>query len=146
MVLNKIEKLLEKYENGETSLAEEQELKDYFSQDTVANHLEKYQPMFKYFEMNKKEEFTKGVPFPNKRTINYKWISVAAVALIMLGFYVSKSYKANDLGTIKDPELAFDEISKSLEMISNHFNKGASTVGYLGEVEDATSIIFKSNH
>ena len=38
MVLNNIEKLIEKYDNGETTLKEEQQLKDYFSQQTVPPH------------------------------------------------------------------------------------------------------------
>lgn len=163
MVLDNIEKLLEKYENGETSLKEEQQLKNYFSLETVAPHLEIYKPIFTYFSENQQEQFTKDLPLPtdrflNKRKINYKWFSVAAVAVILIGLYFGNSFHTNDLGTIKNPELAFDEVSKSLEMISNHFNKGAATVGYLeevdkgratigylNEIENATSIIFKPN-
>ena len=160
MVLNNIEELLEKYENGETSLKEEQQLKNYFSQETVEPHLEIYKPMFDYFLVNQQEQFTKDVPLNPvaiKKSFNYKWISVAAVAVIMLGIYL-KSTINNDLGTIQDPELAFNEVSKSLEMISRNFNKGTSTLGYLeeydkgastleylSEIEKGTSIIFKKN-
>ena len=158
MVLNNIENLLEKYENGETSLKEEQQLKNYFSQEIVAPHLEIYKPMFTYFLVNKQEQFTKDVPLETKRNFNYKWISVAAVALLMLGFYFGTSIGQAELGTYEDPQLAFNEFSKSMEMISSKFNKGASTVGYLNEVnkgtstlgylnevENTTSIIFKRN-
>lgn len=155
MVLNSIDKLLEKYENGETSLKEEQVLKNYFSQDNVAPHLEHYKPMFAYFLGNQQEQYTKALPLKTKRTFNYKWLSVAAVAVIMLGVYFSQP---KDLGTIEDPELAFNEVSKQLAMISSHFNKGtsavnyldevnkgASTLNYLNEIENTTSIIFKKN-
>lgn len=157
MVLDNIEKLLEKYENGETSLKEEQQLKHYFKQETVAPHLEMYKPMFAYFLVNQQERFTKDVPLKTKRNFNYKWISVAAVAVLMLGFYFGTSIYGGDLGTYEDPELAFNEFSKSMEMISEKFNtgastvsylnevnKGASTLGYLNEIENATSIIFKN--
>jgi hypothetical protein len=158
MVLNNIEALLEKYENGETSLKEEQALKNYFSQETVAPHLEIYKPMFAYFLVNQQEQFTKDVPLNTKKVVNYKWISVAAaVAVLILGIHFS-STADNDLGTIQDPELAFNEVSKSLEMISKSFNKGTSTLGYLeaydkgastleylNEIEKGTSIIFKKN-
>lgn len=163
MVLNDIEKLLEKYENGETSLKEEQQLKNYFSQEIVAPHLEIYKPMFAYFLVNQQERFTKEVPLipiaiGTKKVINYKWISVAAVALVMLGIYLKSTLK-EDLGTINDPKIAFNEVSKSLEMISRNFNKGvstvnyldeyekgASTLGYLNEIEKGTNIIFKTNN
>jgi len=157
MVLDNIEKLLEKYENGETSLKEEQQLKHYFKKETVAPHLEMYKPMFAYFLVNQQERFTKDVPLKTKRNFNYKWISVAAVAVLMLGFYFGTSIYGGDLGTYEDPQLAFNEFSKSMEMISEKFNtgastvsylnevnKGASTLGYLNEIENATSIIFKN--
>ena len=160
MVLNSIEKLLEKYENGETSLKEEQQLKNYFSQETVAPHLEMYKPMFAYFKVNKQEQFTKALPLKTKKVFNYKWIAVAAVAVLTLGFYfktpVVSSYQEYAYGTYNNPEDALNEVTKQLEMISTHFNKGVSTVnyldevnkgtstlGYLNEIENTTSIIFK---
>jgi hypothetical protein len=140
MVLNNIEKLLEKYDNGETTLKEEQVLKNYFSSDTVAPHLEMYKPMFTYFLVNQQEQFTKDVPLKTKRNFNYKWISVAAVAVLMIGFYFGSSFN-NDLGTYEDPQLAFNEFSKSMELISQKLNKGTSTVGYLNEVNKGTSTL-----
>ncbi|WP_282136140.1 hypothetical protein [Seonamhaeicola maritimus] len=142
MVLDNIEKLLEKYENGETTLKEEQVLKNYFSSDTVAPHLEMYKPMFEYFLVNQQEQFTKDVPLKAKRIFNYKWISVAAVAVLMLGFYFNQpADDCNELGTYCEPEQALEEVSKQLAMISNHFNKGTQTVGYLNEVDKGTSTL-----
>ena len=156
MVLNNIEKLLEKYDNGETTLKEEQQLKHYFTQETVAPHLEMYKPLFVYFSVNQQEQFTKDIPLKSKRTIIYKWISVAAVAVLMLGLYFNIPFSGEDLGTYDNPDMAYNEVVKSLEMISSSFNKGVAQVGYLGElqkgvsnigylneVENTTSIIFK---
>ena len=144
MVLTKIEQLLEKYDNGETTLQEEQQLKNYFSQETVAPHLEMYKPLFTYFAINQQEQFTKDVPLKSKPYNWYTWISVAAVAVIMLSVYFNQPNQINDLGTYNDPEMAYSEVKQSLEMISTHFNKGASSINYLSEVENATSLIFKN--
>ncbi|WP_299781446.1 hypothetical protein [uncultured Formosa sp.] len=160
MVLNNIEQLIEKYENGETTLQEEQRLKDYFSQNDIAPHLEVYKPLFAYFKANKQERYTKDIPLKTKKTNMYSWLTVAAVAILMLGFYFKSTQKVtsidNDLGTIQDPQLAYNEVVRSLELISKSMNKGAATMGYLesynkglstvsyiSELEHSSNIIFK---
>ncbi|MFV0540606.1 MAG: hypothetical protein ACK5MZ_05130 [Aestuariibaculum sp.] len=160
MVLDDIEKLLEKYENGETNLNEEQRLKTYFAQETVPPHLAVYKSIFTYFLENQNEQFTKNIPLKHRKTLNYKWIYVAAVAVIMAGFYfktpISSMYSKYAYGTYHEPEQALDELTKSLAMISSQFNKGVSSVSYLnkykkgaeslsylGELEKSTQIIFK---
>ena len=137
MVLNNIEKLLEKYDNGETTLKEEQQLKDYFSQETVAPHLEMYKPMFSYFLENQKEQFTKHVPLKTKKVFNYKWLSVAAVAVLMVSIFFSKPFSSEETYSKEEQQLAFNQVKASLELVSKQFNKGASQVSYLEVIEKA---------
>src|SRR5690606_6553708 len=146
-----------KYENGETSLKEEQQLKSYFSQETVAPHLEMYKPMFAYFSVNQKETFTKTVPLKTKRIFNYRWISVAAVAVLLLGFYFSMPLFQDvvDLRSYDDPMMYYYEVVKSFELIStsrnigieeisylNQLDQGMSKVNYFREMENKSKIIF----
>ncbi|MHA7944698.1 hypothetical protein ACJOV8_016600 [Formosa sp. 3Alg 14/1] len=159
MVLNKIEHLLEKYENGETTLQEEQQLQAYFSQDKIESHLEVYRPLFAYFKANQNETFNKDIALKTNKKPIYAWLSVAAIAVLMLGFYFKStqniSQTHDDLGTIQDPQLAYEEVVRSLELISKSLNKGASTmgylesynkgmatVGYINELEHSSNIIF----
>lgn len=150
MALNNIEQLIEKYENGKTSLGEEQQLKAFFAQETVPPHLQVYKSLFVYFLENQNEQLTKNISLKTKNKLNYKWISVAAVAVILLGLYfkqpIKNTYNQYAYGTYNNPEDALDEITKSLAMISNHFNKGAETLNYLNELENSTQIIFKPNN
>ncbi len=50
-----IEQLLDRYFEGETSLREEQQLREYFQRADVPENLRPFQPMFRYFvqEQNK---------------------------------------------------------------------------------------------
>lgn len=139
MVLNDIEKLLAKYNDGETTLEEEELLKHYFTQNMVPPHLEMYKPLFGYFLTQKEEQFTKGIHLKPKSFFNYKWIAVVAVAVVMLGVYYDVT--KDDLGTYEDPELAFNTFSRSMEMISSKLNQGTATVGYLNEVQKGTATL-----
>ncbi len=62
MELNKIELLIEKYFQGETSIAEENELRTYFSSLNVAQHLEQYKPLFGYLSLAADQKFTPEIP------------------------------------------------------------------------------------
>ena len=142
MVLNNIENLLEKYENGETSLKEEQQLKDYFSRDTVAPHLEMYKPMFNYFLVNQKEQFTKQIPLiPNaigtKKVFNFKWLSVAAVAVLMLSIYVFKPNNPGEITVTEADKIEINNAKEALAIMSKHLNQGSAQVSYLGLINKA---------
>ncbi|MTE27501.1 hypothetical protein [Winogradskyella ouciana] len=134
MVLNNIEKLLEKYNNAETSLAEEAQLRAYFESDDVAPHLEHYKPMFLYFSQSQQEQYTKDVPLKPKRTKLYQWISVAAVAVLLLGFIVPRVWD-NEPKTLADypPEeqQMYLEAKAALAMLSDNFSDGTSSINAL---------------
>ena len=132
MVLNDIEKLIEKYENGNTTLKEEAQLKNYFSQPTVAPHLEHYKAMFSYFLINQQETFTKQLPLKTKRKFNYKWLSVAAVIALMVGFYF------NQKETITEQDkLDYAQAKSYLQLVSKTLNKGTNQVNYLSAINKA---------
>ncbi|WP_193788476.1 hypothetical protein [Psychroserpens jangbogonensis] len=138
MVLNSIEKLLEKYDNGETSLKEEQKLKDYFVQDNVAPHLESYRVMFQYFKTTKQELYTKDVPLKPKKNFVYQWISVAAVAVLMLGIFIPQiggEPKTFAQYSEEEQEM-YLETKEALAMLSSNFDKGTSSLSALGTVSE----------
>ncbi|WP_417236028.1 hypothetical protein [Bizionia paragorgiae] len=149
MVLNNIEKLLEKYDNGETTLQEEQQLKNYFSKETVAPHLEMYKPMFAYFSKSSKEQFTKQVPLKTKSSLYYKWLSVAAVGVLMFGFFYNSSINNTDEYTQTEKDLAYQQVKESLHFVSKQLNKGTEKVSYLGIINTAgtqVDYLKKFNH
>ena len=148
MELNKIENILEKYFQGETTIAEENELKEYFSSPDVAQHLEQYKPIFGYAVQAKQEQFTATIPLNTIKRKRVVWLSVAAsvVVLLGLGLFTFNNYnqpKSNDLGTYDDPEVAFRETQKALAMISESVNKGIGSMKYLNEYEQSKNKIFK---
>ncbi|MGK4567441.1 hypothetical protein [Flavobacterium sp. 3HN19-14] len=70
MESDKIEILLERYFEGETSIAEEKELKAYFASPDVAQHLEQYKPMFGFFAAAKEQKPQQKLTIPTDRTKN----------------------------------------------------------------------------
>lgn len=149
MALDRIEILIEKYFEGETSIAEEKELKAYFSSLDVAQHLEQYKPVFGYFSQAKQEQFTASIPLKSgRKQKRLAWLSVAASVLVMLGIgffaYQNTSEPTQEnLGVIDDPEIAFKETQKALALISKHVNTGIESVNYLGEYQQSKNKIFK---
>ncbi|MEM8999300.1 MAG: hypothetical protein AAGB24_03470 [Bacteroidota bacterium] len=137
---NNIEKLLEKYFEAATTVAEEETLRDYFSKESVATHLEQYRPMFNYFSTAKEERYTKQVPLPQKQSINYRWISVAALALLTFGIYFGNQYRER-----KQAEYAYQETKKALNLLAENFGKGTEKIAYLNEFEVAKQKIYNKN-
>ncbi|SFD86025.1 hypothetical protein [Flavobacterium phragmitis] len=152
MELNKIEDILEKYFQGETSIAEENQLKEYFSSSNVAQHLEQYKPMFGYFSLAKEQKSTYEIPLQSKKR-NVAWLSIAASAVVLLGigtyFFVSEKNDTTavasqtELGTYDDPQEALKATQKALALLSNNVNVGIESVQYIKEYEESKNRIFK---
>ncbi|WP_411031993.1 hypothetical protein [Spongiimicrobium sp. 3-5] len=139
MELDSIEKLLEKYFEATTTVAEEETLRAYFSQEGVATHLKQYAPMFKYFSNAKEERFTKQVPL-KPRNNYYKWISVAAVAVLTFGIYFGKSYQEQ-----REAKYAYNQTKKALTLLAENFGRGTEKVAYLNEFEETKRKVYNKN-
>jgi hypothetical protein len=148
MELNKIETLLEKYFRGETSIAEENQLRDYFTSPNVTPNLEQYKPIFGYLALAKEKKFEQEIVLKSKKR-NLTWLSIAASVVVLMGigtysyFNFYNSNQDQDLGTYDDPEIAFRETQKALSMLSTHLNTGIKSVQYIQEYENSKSLIFK---
>lgn len=153
MELSRIENLLEKYFEAETSIAEENELKVYFSSTDVAQHLQQYQSLFVHFNKAKEEQFTATIPLIpkslDKKRKYVAWLSVAASVTILFGIgtfmYMNNQQNAtpSEFGTYEDPEVAFRETQKALAMISENVNTGIESVNYITEYQNSKEKVFK---
>jgi len=147
MEFNKIEILIEKYFQGETSIAEEKELRSYFSSQNVAPHLEQYKAMFGYFTEAKQQKFTQEIPQQTKKR-KVMWLSIAASIVVLFGmvtFFMintNETVTQNELGSYDSPEQAFAETQKALALLSSNVNIGIESVRYVQEYDNSKKLIF----
>lgn len=143
MELANIEKLLDKYFEATTTVQEEQELQLYFTQDNVAPHLQEYQPMFQHFANLKGEQYTKNVPL-KPRTNYLKWISVAAVFILMCGIAVKSIVVQPDEGEYSPEAVAqaYADFKQGMTLVSQSLNSGASQINHLNQFTETTNKIF----
>lgn len=137
-----IEQLLEKYWNCETSLEEEQQLRDYFRGNDIPGSLKETSELFRYFEKQKHEplagqgfdsELMKRIKSERpegkvvKLMFNVARIAAGLVVVVAATYFVGqeirKSYPPEIADTYSDPKLAFEETKKALMMISKGFGK-----------------------
>ncbi|NNC62216.1 MAG: hypothetical protein HKO11_07750 [Eudoraea sp.] len=139
MELVRIEKLIEKYFEARTTEVEEQELREYFTGEGVEPHLEQYRPIFAYFSHAKQERYTQQVPLKPRRNV-YKWISVAAVVVLVAGIFFGRQYQEQ-----KEAEYAYLQTKKALGLLAANLDRGTQKVAYLHEFEETKEKIYKNN-
>jgi len=152
----KIERLLEKYWEGETSSSEEKLLKDFFAKGTVPTHLQKAASVFAYFEEQQKIEL-KDTAFDRdvtelllEKPAGFSWLRIAAaVLLICASIFVI--YKMNpkiveeeaiveNAIDFEDPEKAYEETKKALLMISAKLNAPQEYTSELSKINEASAL------
>ena len=140
---HKIDELLAKYWEGETSLKEESLLRDYFTSGQVRPEHEAISPMFQFFTLARGQEMESEIEVPSEVTTEAKkgrirsmnWIiGVAASLVLMIGvfFMTGNDHALQDEDfvyedTYDNPELAYEEFKKAMYMLSSKMNKGVST-------------------
>lgn len=137
----KLEELLKKYWDCESSLEEEEQLREYFRGGDVPEALRETASLFRYFDEQKNKavepRFETTVVDRIKETkragkgkvvnLVYNAMRIAAgVAVLLLAVYfVRQEIRKDDQvaieDTYSDPEKAFEETKKALLMISKGF-------------------------
>jgi hypothetical protein len=151
-----IEQLLEKYWNCETSLEEEQYLREYF-RSQVPESMKEVAVVFQYFDKQQKQQvnsqdFDAAVKEkikqhrPAGKIVNmfssYGRIAAGLLVVVAATYFVRqevrKAYPPEVADTYSDPRLALEETKKALMMISKGFNKAqreASKIKAFNEAE-----------
>ncbi len=145
---NNIEKLLEKYFEATTTVAEEQTLRKYFDQESVATHLEQYKPMFAYFSNAKEEQYTKLNSLTEsvkpRRKFNYRWVSVAAAVVVTIGTYFGYG-EYTHIQEQKKARLVYQQTKEAFGLLAENFAKGTEKVALLEEFEVAKQKVYSNN-
>jgi len=157
----RIEELLERYWNADTTTEEEQELRSYFLGNTIPAHLKQTSDLFRYFESQRKKtlqdmSFDSTVAAglnKNKngklRKLMYNTMRIAAgVAVVMLAVWFIRNEVRTPtpqamVDTYDDPKLAFEETKKALLMISKGFGKAREETRKLNMFNEAQEEIRK---
>ena len=138
MELNDLRLLLDKYENGETSVQEERELKVYFKSHDVSQEFTAYKQIFAFSSESKKIGYSKEVQLNAGSNKKWAFVGIAASILIIMSFYFfndgsSLSLNKQNLGTIEDPEQAYLKTKETLKMVAEVFNDGREELEHLDE-------------
>lgn len=149
-----IEKLLSKYWDAESSLAEEARLKALLKQEKASYEMEGIKALFKHFEAEKcrvpDDAFEAGLlarlpAEPRAKVLSFtayfrRYAGMAAALLLLFtaGFLFiqnQRSYQVED--TFDDPKVALEEVKKQLLMVSNYMNKGNEQINKIQRLSKA---------
>jgi hypothetical protein len=157
MNASEIERLLDKYYDGLTTLEEELLLKEFFQGENIPSHLKIHADQFLYFNKAVNEEIMDPL-FEQKffekvgdvsllmlktnRRRFYYLSGIAAGILLLFGVifsvrdFINDDKRIADSGNM-DAEMAFATTCDVLSVVSVNFNKGMDKIQYLGQFEKA---------
>jgi hypothetical protein len=160
MDYNNIRKLLDKYWEGESSLQEETQLREFFTGTDVPEDLKTYQPLFQFFQMeqdkNLNGDFDQRLiqelkssekPTAKVRRLPYYLMRVAAAGLLLFSIYFvneqwnQDSYEAAASEEMT-PEEAYAQTKQALLLVSAKMNKGTDVANDgMSKMNKATHVI-----
>jgi len=152
MDIRQIKILLDKYNRAETTLGEEQLLREYFSGPfEIPAEMEPYRAAFRYYESMRKmtvqkpglekklealidrEQSRKPVFLINRLAL--RWIAAAAMVIFMsTTVLIVNMNRKPDRGTYDDPEMAYLEARRALLYISKTMNQGTKELSNISKL------------
>lgn len=138
--MNRIEELLEKYWNTETSLAEEQELKNLLSQ---SEGYEEEKEMFSGIAgLASAEPENLSFPKGKIRKLNASWLNWAASIAILAGsFYGWRVYEQKQA-----EKEAYDQVMMAFALIQTNLSKGQEQMEVMNDLKylNTTNELFET--
>ena len=132
-----IKALLERYFEGETTLSEEAELREFYQQHTlIPEELARYAPLFRYAveEQNR---------LPQEQLVQKqrnRW-AVAASVVLLIG--ISTNYYYKSYLPQKQAQQALEEFKSGMSYLSQNLNKGRQSIQYISYFDVSKNKIFK---
>jgi len=152
MESQRINILLQKYFEAESTLDEENELITYFASGEVDETLKMYIPMFSGIRNISAEEkadlsdelMDYILESEHKEKVKYRWMwqmvtgIAASVIVVMLSVnYYNSRMQWKD--TFTDPQEAYAEASKTLNFVAGKYNQGLAQLRPIGKIESAVN-------
>lgn len=146
----RIDRLIQKYETGETCLAEEKELRTFFSGENIPSHLAEYKAIFEFYSEEGRDRLSDAT-FENRfldkigqdgsqkiKSINskkaYAYLGIAATILLLLGVWFI--YDGIKKSNHRKVEVAYFEAKQILTTVSKSLNEGLHEFSALSEFEN----------
>ena len=145
MESHNIEKLLEDYFEGSTTLQQEAQLRDYFTGDNVPPHLQEYESMFTAFAVASEETYDRPIVLPKQHKPRYRFMASAAAAVIVgLVIWTQGTQVDNRISTnYENEEVAILKTKQALGMMSQMINSSTTQLDVVEEFDKASSTLFK---
>lgn len=126
----RIEELLEKYWDGETTLQEEKELKDALRS---VEGFEKEKGLFEALAEFKQEE-PQNLAIPDKKPViqrSFHWLGWAATLILLISsVWIWKDYQQKE-----EERLAYEEVMNALSLIQTNLAKGQAQMEPLNDLK-----------
>lgn len=133
MTRDKIDTLVQKYLNAESTRQEEHLLKETLHNEDAPADLQYLNALFQYYELQKTQTHIPDFQNPTSqvrqgkgRIMNLRWMAAAAsiAILVFAYFFMKQNPVGSPLDTYSDPEIAAQNAAQALELLSGELNRG----------------------
>lgn len=138
MDYKRVEYLLSRYDEGLSTLEEEQELRLIFAKEDVPEDWMHYKMMFSFFDLERQLQSERAFVPPRTKSLK-SWVGVAA-AILCVGLFVQQY---NAYRQQQQAEEAYSQTVEILTLVSDQMKKGTAKLNYLKTFSETTNQFIK---